>query len=335
LVQTGGAYGSRMEETWPWPMEEAPKFQFVPSEAKAVWGHEAQQRLLGKSPRRYKETFTFAVNGDAEAGYFPFNAFPPGKHAFVRQFRDMQTRGIDFVLQLGDFVTRGTPKNYARFINLLEENATKPFFPAIGNHDRAGFNPRKDADKTLFRETFSAETTLRRGPGDFFFDHGGYRFIILDNADSVLTADQLRWLEFALDTGRRKIVALHIPPVFLKHRLHRPDDLLPPVNGADEIRTDYARGYFSRGALPFGLLMGKYHVDRVYMGHMHKLAYGQFLGVKYVLSGSGGSPMYWFTKTKGLMRTHYLLVEAGPDGIKERIILLKGKKTMTFASPKP
>ena len=83
----------------------------------------------------------------------------------------MQSRPHDFVLQLGDFVSRGTIKNYTEFIEKLEEVADRPFFPIIGNHDRASTNPNKPSDSTLYRETFGDDSALE-WTHDFHFDHG-------------------------------------------------------------------------------------------------------------------------------------------------------------------
>jgi len=329
---------SRMEETWPWPMDPVlgpTQPPFDPDKANTAWGHSAQFGKLQQTPRGPQETFFFAVNGDAEPGLKPFHLFPPSKKAFKRQLADMQTRGIDFVLQLGDFVTKGTPKNYARFIKFLEANAVKPFFPILGNHDRAGFNPRKTKDSTLYRETFCQKPTHYRCT-DFFFDHGGYRFVMLDNADSKLDEGQLQWLGLVLQTELRKIVSLHIPPLALRGKLKKPKAKVSvSVNPiGDESPKRYKRGYFVKGAREFVGLMSKHGVDRVYMGHLHSLAYADLGGVRYVLSGSGGSPTFPFLGYPGSKITHYLLVEAGPGGIRERIITLKGKE-LAFATPSP
>jgi len=282
------------------------------------WSREAQLRGL---PRLADPdaTVRFVVLGDIEPGRFWFTrAFPPKKNAFERQLAALQREEPAFVLQLGDTVSRGTDANFAELEEKLERVAYRPFFPVVGNHDR----PRTHghSDKSLFNGMF--------GDGDFHFDLGGCRFILMDNSNWELTSAQLAWLERALDTPRRKIVAMHIPPSYLRGRFAKPKR--EPKEASLKVKESV--GWFTEGAIELAALMTRYRVDRVYFGHLHTLAYADYGGVRYVISGGGGSPLYRAPGIPGTKTSHYIVVEAGPSGITERIETLRGK-SLTFLKP--
>ncbi len=301
------------------------RWPFDAEKAKAVWGHEAQLAELAETSRALGDTFTFSIIGDAEPGRFWFERlFPPrGKKVFESQMMEMRSRPHDFVLQLGDFVSRGTNKNYAEFIEKLERVADRPFFPLLGNHDRAKTYPKEGVDRSLYEATFPGGNPIDRNT-DFSFDRGGYRFVCLDSADGALDAVQLDWLDGVLDTELRTVVATHIPPVYLKGRWVKPEEI--PAGEFDEeaFEQKVGRGYFTGGAADFARIVAKHRVERVYVGHLHALAYAEFLGVRYVLSGGGGSPLYTFKKMPGRKVSHYIMVEAGPSGLKETIVSYQG-----------
>lgn len=287
----------------------------IPPGAHEEWSYGAQLARLGATRRAPEEAFTFGLIGDVEPGRTPFQRmFPPHGRAFEEQMRSMQGRGVDFVLQLGDIVSVGNGRNYARFLRSLAAVAERPFFPVIGNHDRAKTRPQKPADKSLHRAIF--------GPADLAFERGGCRFVLLDNSDNGLSPEQLSWLDAQLDTPLCKIVAMHIPPIYLKTLLVGPGRT--PVDEPAEVRTKPSFHYFNAGAAEFADIVSRRRVDRVYMGHIHALAYADYRGVRYVVSGGGGSPIYRLPWLEGEKIAHYMLVEVGPDGVRERIVPLKG-----------
>ncbi|PCI39902.1 MAG: hypothetical protein COB53_02280 [Elusimicrobia bacterium] len=309
------------------------KWPFDADVAQARWGHDAQRAELAKTPRGKNETFTFSLIGDSEPGRFWFErVFPPkGKKVFQSLMTDMQDRSHDFVLQLGDFVSRGTPKNYAKFIEKLEAVADRPFFPIIGNHDRKKTNPKKPADRSLYKAAFASRAVPSYRNTDFFFEHGGYRIVCLDDSGGALSEDQLTWLDSVLDTDQIKIVALHIPPAYLKGRWALPAEM--PEQGAEEAEKALktSRAYFGTGAREFSEIVSRRGVERVYMGHIHALAYAEYAGVRYVLSGGGGSPLYSYPGSPGQKISHYIMVEAGPEGVRETIVTSRGEE-MAFAA---
>ncbi|MFC1680053.1 hypothetical protein ACFL2T_07585, partial [Elusimicrobiota bacterium] len=53
----------------------------------------------------------------------------------------------------------------------------------------------------------------------------------------------------------------------------------------------------------------------VYFGHIHGFGVQDFSGVRYVLTGGGGSPL--FPSGARDRFHHYLVVSVGPDGVSE------------------
>jgi UDP-2,3-diacylglucosamine pyrophosphatase LpxH len=288
-----------------------------PAELISPWSRDAQMRGLPRIDAP-GETVRFVVLGDIEPGRFWFTrAFPPKRDAFERQMRTLQEEEPAFVLQLGDVVSRGTPENYAKLEETLDRVAYRPFFPVIGNHDRPNTHGR--SSKALFNSVF--------GDGDFFFDLGDCRIVLLDNSNWELTESQLAWLDRVLDTNKRTVVSMHIPPTYLRGRFSKPGKE-PRRKKKDRIKKSV--GWFKTGALEFSEIVSRRRVDRVYVGHLHALGYADYSGVRYVLSGGGGSPLYRVPgKIPGKKVSHYIVVEAGPAGITERIETLKGD-TLSF-----
>lgn len=267
--------------------------------AKAVWGSDAMKKRLAAAPPSASGV-SFGVIGDAEPGRFFWERwFNPGADVFARQLDELQARGPELIMQLGDFVSKGIAKNYREHLELLARHAHLPLFHIQGNHDRSA--PNGPADKNLYRAVF--------GAGDYFFERGGWRFVAFDSADYAVTDAQLDWLDAALDTEVPAIIFMHIPPDYLKGKVFSKGP------GDKDIQAAFLAGWFDGGAARFREIVERRRVKRVYMGHIHSFAQGEVGGVKYVITAGGGSPFYplppgYPTRRKG----HYLWVQAQSNG---------------------
>jgi len=330
--------GSPSEETpsFSAPQPEAPRTSLaedlrvteVPrdlSDAKARVGIDAQLAKLGSSDR---ETFSFGVIGDAERGRFPWQrVFSPGKHVFEKQLRALQAASPDFIFQLGDFVSEGTADEYRDYVALMDAQARTPLLRCVGNHDRS--RPNGAADKALYDAVF--------GPRDYFFDRGGWRFVSLDSSDRKVTPAQLAWLAKALDTPRRKVIFTHVPPAFLKNMKplaevgeleeEKEEERVEALEAGEQKGAvrDFLTGFFKDGSAEFQALVSSRGVAAVYMGHLHAFWAADFKGVRYVISGGGGSPLIPLPSgyPKKLF-AHYLTVSASPSGLVETVHPYKG-----------
>jgi len=299
------------------PVELAARSTPVPSDlaaAKSRVGIAAQLAKVGA--RGAADAFTFGVIGDAEPGRFPWERlFTPGRHAFSDQLKSLQDAAPDFILQLGDFVSQGDADNYRVHVALLDSLARVPLLRTVGNHDRS--HPNGNADKNLYDAVF--------GPRDYFFDHGNWRFISLDSSDRKVTSAQLAWLAKALEGPRRKVIFTHVPPAYLKGLKELSVSASGPRLSAEDIPADAdeKEGYihdvftnfFSEGSDEFERLVEQGNVAAVYMGHIHAFWAADRGGVRYVISGGGGSPLYPLPPGYPQRRfAHYMTVLAAPDG---------------------
>jgi hypothetical protein len=255
----------------------------------------AQLAKLARTPRRDGASLRFAVIGDAEPGRFwiwrkLFNRDPG---AFWKMLPRADRSGADFIVQLGDMVSRGVLRNFRAFFARLRAAAPRaPYLTVIGNHDRQ--SPHGASNSRVYRSLFGAT--------NYAFDRGGRRFVVLDNSSGRVTPGQFAWLREVLSADKPAVVFTHMPPAPLGEW------------------TNFGRkgsGGFRRGADEFMSLMSERKVARVYVGHVHGLGMLERGGVRYVLTGGGGSPLY-----PGPVKDrffHYLTVDDGPDGLVETV----------------
>lgn len=259
----------------------------------------AQLARLSASRRSADEDFHFAVLGDAEPGRFWFSRAlfnVPG--VFERQVKAIQDHPIDFSVQLGDMVSRGLAENYRRLHDELSRlNPGKPYLTVIGNHDR--HSPNLPSRSDFYRACF--------GKTNYAFDHGGVRFVALDSSRRAVSGRQLRWMDMALRTTRKKIVFTHIPPGVLSWT---------HFAGAKGV------GGFRRGGKEFTEIAARHGVERVYMGHIHGFGVQDYHGVRYVLTGGGGSPLFPLAVEDRFH--HFIVVRIHAGGVEDRVYSLDG-----------
>jgi hypothetical protein len=284
-------------------------------EAGARWSHAALSARL--SPLDPGQTFDFAVVGDAEPGRFFFQRLlPPGGDAYERLLGLMSARAPAFIVQMGDFVSRGTPRAYLRYLELIDGSVPTPIFHVIGNHDRRGTQFGAE-DKSLFKALFG-ETT------DRVLDRGDWRLVFLDNADYGVSDFQLDWLDAALEGRDKTIVFMHIPPDYLYKRLDG-------AGGEPRARDEAAKpptGYFSAGAERLRAILERRRPKRVYLGHIHGFGAAEDRGVCYVLSAAGGSPLYPVRAHAAELKTHFLTVRVSAEGVTEEMTRLDGSSRL-------
>ena len=265
------------------------------------WRTSTQLAKLAAAPKAEGSEFTFAVLGDVEPCRFKLLRWLFNQECvFPRQMDAIAGQPADFIVQLGDMVSKGTPHFYRGFFNELGAmTVDKPYLTVIGNHDRS--KPNGKSSSALYRGLLGHRT-------NYFFDHAGVRFVTLDTSSKRVTRAQLKWLRMALDTNRRKIVFTHMPPVML---------------GLWGGSVAHGWGGFSVGAAEFTRILSDHAVDRVYMGHVHAFGVQDYQGVRYVLTGGGGSAL--FPSGSADIFHHYLTVSVGPEGVRETVHPLDGE----------
>jgi hypothetical protein len=194
-----------------------------------------------------------------------------GGHDTHRRLVDaMLGEGLDLIAVTGDMVARGTDDgDWQKFFAITRELlATIRYVPAIGNHD-LGWS---QTDPDVF--------ALPAGPAGrpdhvywYSLDLADIHLVFLDSNAYERTEQEL-WLEQDLAAARargvRAIIALtHDGPY--SRGLHR---------GNDVARDRYVP------------ILAKYHVELLVGGHDHLYQRGETSGIRYVVSGGGGAPLY-------------------------------------------
>jgi hypothetical protein len=182
----------------------------------------------------------------------------------------------DFVMNTGDMVASGAdPEDWQQFFDAERELLMDtPLFPAMGNHElyRFGVGLPGFLRYTRVPDTHDSEETY------YAFDWGPVRVLMLDSNDdwSDTESAQRRWLVQRLeeagsdDTVAHLIVALHHGPMSSNHHGGHPDML-------------------STGVVH---LFRRHGVALVLSGHDHGYERGDWNGVKYIVTGGGGAPLY-------------------------------------------
>jgi len=214
-----------------------------------------------KTPPEGPATFRFVVFGDTRTRH--------EVHAKVIQA--IVKTEPDFVLHTGDLVADGEAvTQWPVFFSIERELLSKSvFFPTPGNHERgAGY----------YFEFFQAQPF-------YSFDWGSVHVTAVNSdysnagpteiARERFWAEQLRWLEDDLVRAQKadlRFVMTHHPPFSAVKR-----------------RQSDAPNRIARDWVP---LFEKHKVHAVFCGHDHNYQHHLKNGVRYIITGGGGAPLY-------------------------------------------
>lgn len=208
--------------------------------------------------------FSFVVFGDSRTDV--------GSH---RRLVERVRREVpDFIIATGDMVDDGSHENEWQLFfdierSLLRENV---IFPCLGNHDRQGRG--RTADN--FRKYFSLPENSPDPERYYAFTYANSRFLVLDsNAYSFALTDQTAWIEQQLQEARLDPEVRHIFVV-----MHHPPYSISLHGGREELRDAWTP------------LFERYQVAAVFSGHDHCYERAERNGIRYVVSGGGGAPLY-------------------------------------------
>jgi hypothetical protein len=194
-------------------------------------------------------------------------------HALV--VRAMQATPSDFLVNTGDMVEIGTePRQWADFFavegHMLRDRCA---FVAVGNHELA----RGDkAGEVAFLRYFAAVEDghdVERLYGTFRWSNT--RFFVL-NAMDRWTGDERAWLKSELGRALREPGIVHRVAV-----MHWGPFSSGPHGGNPALASGEVIGIMRDGK-----------VDLVVAGHDHAYERGEGGGVKYVITGGAGAPLY-------------------------------------------
>ncbi len=193
------------------------------------------------------DDFAFAVFGDNKGNY---SFFEP----LLREID--HDKEIAFAIDIGDLVSDGGKRQYRRFLNEVQENATLPLLTATGNHD---FHNGFDNYEKIF------------GPTHYAFQIGQCFFIVLGATnESGFDKAERQWLENELkksESGKARFVFMHIPPLDPRGGFHLPE----------KDRNDLAD------------LFRRYKVTHLFASHIHGYFSGLWEGTPYTITGGAGA----------------------------------------------
>ncbi len=257
-------------------------------------GAAAQGGTFTTAPKNdAKGPFTFLVYGD--------NRSDPVAHASV--VRAMQQSPSDFLLNTGDYVEDGREaSDWQQFFDveapLLRDRC---MFGCVGNHElieRAG-----DTYLRYLGPTVDPAKELPRLYGSFRWQNT--RFFLLNGQDTFDSGAEIDWLKGALDAATKEPgLAWRIAVVHFGYRSAGPHGDNPRMLSAGVDR-----------------LLKEKKVDLVFSGHDHIYERGEEKGMRYVVSGGGGAPLYRVKQPLPSTRKvepayHYLSVEISEGAVK-------------------
>lgn len=189
--------------------------------------------------------------------------------------RAMEKAQGDFLVNTGDLVAAGNNADDWRSFFAIEGTLLRDrcVFASVGNHE---LTRGDSAGEVAFLRYFAREDD---GPskGRLYgsFRWSNTRFFIL-NAMDTWTGDEHAWLRAELDRAAgepglmHRIAVLHWSP--FSSGLHGDNLALSRAGVLETMRS--------------------HHVDLILAGHDHAYERGEGEGLKYVISGGGGAPLY-------------------------------------------
>lgn len=237
--------------------------------------------------------FRFAIYGDTRSQERPHRAVV---EALVRE-------GPAFAIHTGDLVEDGRNEGHWQRFFEIEAPLLRhvPFVPVIGNHE-------------IVRPLSSGIENYRRyvhvtpdGPMpelDYVFRYGNTRFVLANSYDDW-TGVAREWLEGELARARREapndwlFVVMHWGP--RSSGPHGDNELLH-LAGIDRI-------------------LRRHRVDLVIAGHDHIYERGDDEGIRYLVTGGGGAPLYYRATQRAATRVfalahHYIRAEVERDFVR-------------------
>ena len=248
--------------------------------------------------------YKYIILGDNRDGYDTFGQII------------QQVNGEDpvFVIDNGDLVFSGKSNQYRLFDQMLSKISTT-VLTAPGNHDIRGNG----------RDTY----TMLYGPAYYSFDFADSHFVFLDSSPGwvekqAISDEQYTWLEKDLKKAQDKriFVITHIPPqdprsdVTANEIPNYVNEVKNTGNWLEQKLNNYSEsksmdhGFQDlQEAEKFENIMSTYHVDTVYLSHIHSYLEYTKGGVRYLITGGAGAEL--LTKNSYY---HYVIEKIGDTG---------------------
>lgn len=230
--------------------------------------------------------YKYIILGDNRDGY----------DTFQQIIQQVNGQNPVFVIDNGDLVFSGKPNQYRLFDQMVSKISTT-LCTTLGNHDIRGNG----------RSTY----TMLYGPPYYSFDFANTHFAFLDSSPGwsekrAISDEQYTWLEKDLKKaqGKRIFVITHIPPQdprsgTTKNEIPKyVDEVKNNENWVEQKLDSYNQnkemdhGFQDpQEAAKFENLMSTYHVNTVYLSHIHSYLEYTKDGVRYLITGGAGAEL--------------------------------------------
>ncbi|PLV60109.1 metallophosphoesterase [Thermotoga sp. KOL6] len=227
------------------------------------------------------DEFTFIVFGDNKNSVSTFSKLIDAVN---------KEKAIAFGVNTGDMVFDGSMFKWQLYLKQLKRFKI-PVFHVPGNHDLAD-HPEN------YMKIF--------GPLYYSFQTGNSYFIVVNNANEDIDAYQLEWLKNELgksQSWRYRFVFMHVP-IFDPRVKKQPGHSMKNLKKAQDLLS----------------LLKKYHVTRVFAGHIHGYFEGEWDGVPYTITGGAGAELFGIDPEHYFY--HFIKVHVTPENVSYEIIKL-------------
>jgi hypothetical protein len=230
--------------------------------------------------------YKYIVLGDNRDGY----------DTFEQIIQQINGEAPILVIDNGDLVFSGKPNQYRLFDQIVSKMSST-LCTTMGNHDIRGDG----------RPTY----TKLYGPAYYSFDFADRHFVFVDSSPGwaekkAISDEQYAWLErdLAKAEGKHIFVITHIPPSDPRSNL-TPNEIPNYVNEVksnagwleQKLNQYSASKSMDHGfqdpleAARFEKIMSRYHVDTVYLSHIHSYLEYTKDGVRYMITGGAGAEL--------------------------------------------
>ncbi len=246
-------------------------------------------------------TFSFVVLGDNRSGDETYRSLIAG----------IMERRPAFVVNTGDQIaTPGNQDQWAAFWE-LSKPVTVPYFLTVGNHD---------VNSIESEAVYKDQVDLPGNELYYSFRAGRALFIVLDShltgEQKRITGGQFTWLANVLEQAGKGPIF-----VFLHHPLY-------PVKGRGRHYGNSLDRYpDDRDRLQ--ALLKKHGVTAVFAGHEHLYLRRTVEGLRHIITGGGGAPLYADDRDGGFH--HFVVVTVGPKKITVEVVDGNGKTRDRYA----
>jgi len=208
------------------------------------------------------QSFSFAIFGD--------NRTNEGDHASV--VKGILGEGVPLLINTGDMVEYGTLEaNWQKFFDIEKELLRSTcFFPTIGNHEIT-----IDIQLVNYKKYFTVPESKEGGKTYYSFDYGNTHFAVLNTNDLLNFSTMKGWLDADLKAASLRPGIEHIFTV-----MHH-----GPYSAANHGDNSTVKSEI----VP---LLKKYNVQMTFAGHDHDYERGEVDGLRYLVAGGGGAPLY-------------------------------------------